>query len=409
MPKPKHKQKKKPWIRPRHLIVRNIAFVIMYWIIRLKYGIRPRPFREEQKRNYLILYNHQTAFDQFFVGMSFKGHLYYMASEDLFSKGFLSTLIRYLVAPIPIKKQSTDISAIMNCLRVAKEGGSIAIAPEGNRTYSGATEYMSPSIAQLAKKLKLPILLYRIEGGYGVHPRWSDKTRRGRMEAYVSRVIEPEEYLPMSDEELFAVIRDGLTMNEAIPSGTFKGSRRAEYIERAMYFCPTCGLSRFHSARNTVKCLSCNTTLLYGEDKSLRVLSGAFPFADMKSWYDAQAVYTNHLALDTMCDTPLYEDKANLYEVIVYKNKHTLRRGASITLYGNRVVVDVGGKDPLVLPFEELSGVSVLGKNKVNFYLHDRVYQIKGSKRMNALKYVHFYYRYKNIVKGAEHESFLGL
>ncbi len=406
----KQKQKKKkPWIRKRHQIVRNIALFVLYLVIRIKYGIRPKKYLEEGKRNYLILYNHQTAFDQFFVGMSFRQHLYYMASEDLFSKGFLSTLIRYLVAPIPIKKQSTDISAIMNCLRVAKEGGSIAIAPEGNRTYSGATEYMSPSIATLAKKLKLPILLYRIEGGYGVHPRWSDKTRRGKMEAYVSRCIEPEEYLSMSDEELFTLIREGLTVNEATPSGVYKSSRRAEYVERAMYYCPTCGLSHFKSDRNTVTCLTCHTILLFEEDKSLRPLNGDFPFTDMKSWYDGQAAYVNSLDLTTMTETPLYTDRATLYQVIVYKNKHTLRKGATISLYGDRVVVDEGKADSLVLPFSEMSGVSVLGKNKVNFYLHDLVYQIKGSKRMNALKYVHFYFRYKNVVKGDSHDTFLGI
>ena len=106
----------------------------------------------------LVLYNHQTAFDQFFVGMSFRGPIYYMATEDIFSLGWLSKLLRWAVAPIPIRKQTTDITAVMNCIKVAREGGSLCIAPEGNRTYSGRTEYMSDSIASLAKKLKMPII-----------------------------------------------------------------------------------------------------------------------------------------------------------------------------------------------------------------------------------------------------------
>ena len=40
--------------------------------------------------------------------------------------GFVSKLLRYFIAPIPIKKSTHDTSAIMNCLRVVKEGGSIA-------------------------------------------------------------------------------------------------------------------------------------------------------------------------------------------------------------------------------------------------------------------------------------------
>ena len=110
-------------------------------------------------------------FDQFFAGMSFKGPIYYMATEDIFSLGWVSDIIRFLVNPIPIKKQTGDLQATMTCLRVAREGGTIALAPEGNRTYSGRTEYMNPAIAGLAKKMNLPIALYRIEGGYGAQPR----------------------------------------------------------------------------------------------------------------------------------------------------------------------------------------------------------------------------------------------
>lgn len=190
----------------RHRIVRNIAYAVMYPYTRLKYNIKVERFKEQGDRPYLILMNHQTAFDQFFVGMGFRGPVYYVASEDLFSNGWISTLLRWLVAPIPIKKQTSDVSAVKTCIRVAKEGGTIAIAPEGNRTYSGRTGHMNPAIASLAKMIKLPIALYRIEGGYGVQPRWSDVVRRGKMRAYVSRVIEPEEYAAMSKAELFSLI-----------------------------------------------------------------------------------------------------------------------------------------------------------------------------------------------------------
>ena len=197
--------KKKPWMKYRHRVVRDIAYAVMYPYTRLKYNIKIDKFKEQGNRPYLILMNHQTAFDQFFVGMAFRGPVYYVASEDLFSNGWISSLLRWLVAPIPIKKQTSDVGAVKNCIRVAREGGTIAIAPEGNRTYSGRTGYMNPAIAGLARMLKLPIALFRIEGGYGVHPRWSDVVRRGRMHAYVSRVIEPEEFAGLSKAELESV------------------------------------------------------------------------------------------------------------------------------------------------------------------------------------------------------------
>ena len=155
--------RKKKWIRYRHRVVRNIAYAVLYPYSKWKYGIKVERFREQEDRGYLILLNHQTPFDQFFVGMAFRGAVYYLATEDIFSNGWISSLIRWLVAPIPIKKQTTDLAAVMNCIRIAREGGTIAIAPEGNRTYSGKTEYMSPTIASLARKMGLPIALYRID------------------------------------------------------------------------------------------------------------------------------------------------------------------------------------------------------------------------------------------------------
>ena len=199
-------KKKKTWMKPRHRVVTAVLKPILGLFCSLRYGIRVDRFREQGSRNYLVLMNHQTPFDQFFVGMAFKGPVYYLATEDIFSLGWVSRLIQYLVEPIPIKKQTTDLKAVMNCLKVAREGGTVALAPEGNRTYSGRTEYMKSSIVPLAKKMKLPIALYRIEGGYGVQPRWSDVIRRGKMRGFVSQVIEPEDYKNMTDDALF----DGL-------------------------------------------------------------------------------------------------------------------------------------------------------------------------------------------------------
>ena len=157
------KNKKKKWMRPRHRLVRNILNVTLGLYTRVKYGIKVEKFKEQEKRPYLILMNHQTAFDQFFVGMSFKGAVYYLASEDIFSMGFISKLLKYAVEPIPIKKQTADVSAVLNCMRVAKEGGSIAIAPEGNRTFSGKTGHMNDAIVGLIKALKLPVAMFRLK------------------------------------------------------------------------------------------------------------------------------------------------------------------------------------------------------------------------------------------------------
>ena len=396
------------WIKFRHKVVRNALYPILGTYSRWRYHIKVEKFRGQEKRPYLILLNHQTPFDQFFVGMSFRGPIYYLATEDLFSNGWVSSLIRYLIAPIPIKKQTTDLRAVKTCMRVAKEGGTIAIAPEGNRTYSGKTEYMNPSIAPLARKLGMPIALYRIEGGYGAQPRWSDAIRRGPMRGYVSRVILPEEYADMTNDELYTAIKDGLYVNEAVCDSNYRHPKLAEYLERAIYVCPYCGLAEWESHRDRIQCKSCHREVQYLPSKELKGVGFEFPYRFISEWYDAQADFINELDVTTLTEQPLYQDTADWYEVILYDRKVPLHKKVAVTLYGDRMELQTPDQK-LVFAFSETSAITVLGRNKLNVYHGENIYQFKGGKRFNALKYVHLFNRHKNLVKGDAHVKFLGL
>ena len=402
--KPVAKKKNNAWIRPRHKVIRTILYYTLGTYSKLRYNAKVEKFKEWEDRPYCILLNHQTPFDQFFVGMSVKGNIYYLATEDIFSLGWVSDLIRWLIAPIPIKKQTSDVRAVMTCIRVAREGGSICIAPEGNRTYSGRTEYMSPAIIPLAKKMGMPILLYRLEGGYGVLPRWGDVVRRGKMRCYVSRVIMPEEYKAMTDEELYETVKEGLYVSEACVDGEYRHRRAAEYLERLLYVCPYCGLSTFESHGDTVTCKTCGRKARYTPTKELE---GDFPYRFVAEWYDAQEAFINRLDV-TERPEALYTEQVALSDVIPYKKKVLLDKNATVSLYGHGIRVQWKGEDRM-FAFEELLAVTVLGRNKLNIYFDDKVLQFKGSKRFNAVKYVHLFHRYKNLKRGDDHDQFLGL
>lgn len=405
----KNRKKNKRWVLPRHKILLKIVnFFYGKHVIR-KYNIDITPFTERGDRNYLVLFNHQTAADQFFVGLAFEANpVYYVASEDLFSNGTVSKIIKFIVNPIPIKKQTTDPRAVINCIKVAKEGGTIALAPEGNRTYDGRPVYIKPSIAQLAMHLKLPIAFFKIEGGFGMHPRWSDVVRKGKMKAGVRRVMEHEEYKDMTAEQLSEIINSELYVDEAKADAEYHSKALAEYVERFIYVCPDCGLSSFESHGDTIECKKCGLKAKYLPTKELCGVGKEFPYRFLADWYNYQCSYVNGLKLTDMVDKPVYCDTARFSRVILYKNKRCIHKAAKISLFGDKITVE-GKGDTLTLSFDDLSTVTVLGKNKLALYHNGDVFQVKGDKRFNALKYVNFYYRYKNITKGQEDSDFLGL
>ena len=397
-----------PWVRKRHRVfLRILKPFIGSWMKRL--GVESIPFPEDGKRPYLILFNHQTPYDQFFPALSFPVPVYFVATEDIFSMGLPSSLIRFIVAPIPIRKMRMDLSTIRTIIQVAKEGGTIAIAPEGNRTYSGKTEHINPSIAHLAKMLNLPIALYRIEGGYGFWPRWSIERRKGQIKAYVSEVIEPEEIAAMSKDELYRKIVKALTVNEAAADASYVSDKKAEYIESAAYVCPYCGLSIFRSIGNEAECLTCRRKITYQDDKQIVGIGFDFPFRFFNDWYEYQNAFINRLDLLKYKSTYLFTDTADISEVIPYKKKLPLFHEAEIFLYGDRVELKAESVETLSLPFDEISAAAVLGHNKLNLYHGEKIYQFKGGKRFNALKYVNLYYRYKNLISEIKNGEFLGL
>ena len=124
----------------------------------------------------------------------------------------------------------------------------------------------------------------------------------------------------------------------------------------------------------------------------------------MADWYEWQNDFIRSTDLSLLTETPLYEETVQVSRVHVYKYKELLKKEATLRLYGDRITLD-----DQVFPFETLGAVVVLGKNKVNLYAGNDVLQLKGSKRFNALKYVNFFHKYKNMKSGDANDQFLGL
>ena len=188
----------------------------------------------------------------------------------------------------------------------------------------------------------------------------------------------------------------------------FYHKKSAEYLERAVYVCPFCGLSEFESHGDLVTCKKCNRSVRYLPTKELEGVGFEFPFRFVAEWYDYQVDFVNALNVLEYDEAPMYTESVDLYEVTPCKCKELIAEHMQISLYGNRVEwVTAEGKT--VSAFEDISSIAVLGRNKLNIYCADKIYQLKGGKRFNALKYVHIYHRYKNIIKGDQNEQFLGL
>jgi hypothetical protein len=153
-----------------------------------------------------------------------------------------------------------------------------------------------------------------------------------------------------------------------------------------------------------IHCTKCKRKIRHLPSKELEGIDCEFPHRFVAQWYDRQNELVNKTDLLSMTDTPVFEDRAQLSLVHVNQYKELLKKDVKVCLYGDRITVD-----ERVFSFAQVGAVVVLGKNKLNIYDGDELLQLKGSKRFNALKYVNFYHRYKNLNGGDRNDEFLGL
>lgn len=386
------------WRKKRHSVTFFVLRPFLKIYLKMKYNYKPQKYKGKEKL--LILSNHTATFDFFFVAVAFRKPIYFLASDDLFNRGFLSSVLKYLVAPIPKNKSIKDSQAVRGCLQVSKEGGTISVFPEGNRSLSGDLSHIDISIVKLCKKLKHTLVIYAIEGGYQSDARYSVKNRRGKMRGIVKKVIKPDELEKLSDEELYNIIIEGLSVN-LITDKKFSTNVRAEGLQRAIYYCKDCdSIGHMTSHKNDFKCTKCNSTYFMNRYCFLTKGDETYSVSDLNK---IQLKKVRSLSMEETSNLN-YTDEIELFEVDV--NERKLIYTGEMNLSNN--ILKFGD---MTISFDEIESVSIILKNKMNIFVGDKRLQTKGINLFCAIKYMHAFYHYKNLKNGTNdiNNEFLGL
>ena len=392
--------KKNKWCKFRHKVLyfflRPVFKILFFFKFNFKYQKNKLP-----DEGALVLCNHTMAFDPFIVACMYNKPLYFMTSKDLFQNKFVGKLITFLVNPIPKEKSNKgDMSSIKNCLTVAKENGTVCIFPEGNRTFNGKLGNVDYSIVKLVKLLKKPLIICNIKGGYSSDPRWSNKRRKGRLEVSERIKLEYNEYKDLDNDSLYNLILDNLNVNEYSLNIKFKGKKKAEYLESILYICPKCKkLHSLESVDNYIICKECGLNVLYNEDLTL---SGC-DFKYLDEWYDFQVDFIKNLEVN---EEVIYNDEIEMYEPKMGEKRKFIGKG-NMSLYKDYFKFNFNDEE-LILDFNDIYVVTLLGRMKMNIYYKDKVYQVFNDRRTNLIKYMHMFYIIKNKKEGIE-DGFIGI
>jgi cytidylate kinase len=96
----------------------------------------------EKDKNYIVCANHIAKRDVVLISAAYPTQLRFIAKKELFSIPFLSWLITKFGA-IKLDRGGSDVTAIKTAVKLAKDGETVAIFPQGHR-YPGTNPAQTP-------------------------------------------------------------------------------------------------------------------------------------------------------------------------------------------------------------------------------------------------------------------------
>ncbi|HPS75954.1 MAG TPA: 1-acyl-sn-glycerol-3-phosphate acyltransferase [Oscillospiraceae bacterium] len=322
-----------------------------------------------------IVANHNCDLDPAFVVAAFREQAAFVGSEHILRQGLLSRFLVRINDPIGRQKGGSAAGAVKEMLRRLKNGRSVCLFPEGNRSFDGVTRPFPPATGKLARASGATLVTFRISGGYLSNPRWGEGLRRGRVRGVVAGIYPPEKLRAMTEDAVNAAIaadlfEDAWEAQRAHPV-PYRGRRLAEHLETLLFTCPACGkMHRMQSAGSRFFCRGCGYEVRYDA-------AGFFTGRDVRFdtvrawnlWQDGQ--------IAALCrsagEGPIFTDTGMaLYEIDTGRRAKKLAEG-TLRLFRGRLELPGG----LTIPAAEISGMSVRGQKDLFVSRGDRHYLLK--------------------------------
>jgi 1-acyl-sn-glycerol-3-phosphate acyltransferase len=119
---------------PLYAVIRGIAVPFMRGYFRLHIEGAERIPAEGPA---IVAPNHKSFWDSFFVAAATRRHVRFMGKAELFQGRFGRTLVR--LGAFPVKRGEADAEALETARTILRQGGLLALFPEGTRIRDPAT------------------------------------------------------------------------------------------------------------------------------------------------------------------------------------------------------------------------------------------------------------------------------
>ena len=221
-----------------------------------------------------IIWNHQSRRDHTFIcRTAWPRRVNIVCEYNEFFRGHLHWVLK--MNQILPKKPfcNGDLVGIKAMTQIIKQGGVVALSPEGNSSNFGNNQPIVPGTGKFLKHFGVPVYCCDIRGSYLTNNKISEEDRIG--EVYIKQYLlfSPEDLAKMTPEEIDNKINLTFKMDDY----EWNKSKRIKYkpkkngsmttnLEDMCFKCPKCGEEFFMSTpKNEIKCLKCGNGAVVDE------------------------------------------------------------------------------------------------------------------------------------------------
>ncbi len=348
------------------------------------------------KPPFMVVANHGTFFDPWFIGGYSHYPLSYMINNDVFRGKDMSAWYLRSIDSIPKKKGASDFKAMKATIERLNNKRAVCIFPEGQTTWDGETQLLYRGIEKIIKKVNCPLVMVRLQGNFLTKPWWADSLREGRILLHF-KTLEKKDIEQLSFDELFNTIKSYIYQNDikdpqnlAVP---FTGVKLAEGLERFVWICMHCGSEdTLVTSDNTIRCTSCKGS--WDIDAHCRLSSNDPSFSclpDLKDWSDMhkekvqEFISNRENELTRSSDVTLQKENSEQ----MFENKES----GTLILFRERLLFETASTT-LQWPVKEITDYVIQKKDIFEFSHNSEYYRFVFNKK-SPMKWI-YYFRYLN-------------
>lgn len=161
-----------------------------------------------EKPHYIYMMNHNSNLDAPAVWVHVPGEVRVLLKKQVFKLPVLATAMRLGgFVPVDRSNRTSAIASVRNAARLAAEGASFLIAPEGTRSRTGKLLKFKKGGFHMAIESKVSVLPITVIGAFELMPPESFAIRSGTIDIYFHEPIETKELGPTGRAELMKRVR----------------------------------------------------------------------------------------------------------------------------------------------------------------------------------------------------------